>query len=81
MSVVVSENTTTRRHPRSLADAFPDERANAVEVYRRPAHALIGPVVGFIAAVMAAVMLFFAAMDAAHAGRRDNCCYPWSAAK
>ena len=55
MSVVMSENTTTRRHPRSLADAFPDERAYAVEVYRRPAHALIGPVVGFIAAVGAAV--------------------------
>lgn len=25
---------TTRRFPRSLADAFPDERANAIEVHR-----------------------------------------------
>lgn len=27
---------TTRRHPRSLAEAFPFERAFAVEVYRSP---------------------------------------------
>lgn len=26
---------TTRRFPRSLADAFPDERANAIEVHRK----------------------------------------------
>jgi hypothetical protein len=25
---------TTRRYPRTLADAFPDERASAVEVHR-----------------------------------------------
>lgn len=53
----MSENTTTRRHPRSLADAFPDERAYAVEVYRRPAHALIGPVVGFVLAIVAATLV------------------------
>lgn len=57
MSVVMSENTTTRRHPRSLADAFPDERAYAVEVYRRPSHALIGPVVGFVLAIVAATLV------------------------
>lgn len=28
-------NTTTRRHPRSLAEAFPDERAYCVEIHRR----------------------------------------------
>jgi hypothetical protein len=27
---------TTRRHPRSLAEAFPDARACAVEHYRAP---------------------------------------------
>lgn len=29
-------NHTTRRHHRTLADAFPGERAYAVEIYRRP---------------------------------------------
>lgn len=27
---------TTRRHPRSLAEAFPDERASAITHYQRP---------------------------------------------
>lgn len=27
---------TTRRYPRSLSDAFPQERAYSVEVYRKP---------------------------------------------
>jgi hypothetical protein len=30
-------NTTTRRHPRTLAEAFPDERACAVDAYVQPA--------------------------------------------
>lgn len=29
-------NTTTRRHPRSLAEAFPDERAGWLEHHRSP---------------------------------------------
>ena len=31
-------NTTTRRHPRSLAEAFPDERAGWIEHHRSPQH-------------------------------------------
>ncbi|MFN6993704.1 MAG: hypothetical protein ACK4PH_05830 [Aquincola tertiaricarbonis] len=27
---------TTRRHPRTLAEAFPDERANAITHFHRP---------------------------------------------
>ena len=48
-------NTTTRRHPRSLSEAFPDERACAVEVTRRhwlrevPSYALF---LGFLALVL-----------------------------
>ena len=44
-------NTTTRRHPRSLSDAFPDVRAYAVEHYRapqwhRPAGVLLAVAIG-----------------------------------
>ncbi len=36
-------NTTTRRHPRSLADAFPSDRAYAVQHYvsNKPSHRLM----------------------------------------
>lgn len=27
-------NPTTRRHPRTLAEAFPDERAHCIEVHK-----------------------------------------------
>lgn len=65
MSVTFDDGTpTTRRYSRTLADAFPDERANAVEVYRRPSHALIGQVVGFIAAIGAATLIAIRVIDA-----------------
>jgi len=35
----------------------------------------------FLAGAFAAALLIVSMMDSAHAGRRDNCCYPWSAAK
>lgn len=44
-------NTTTRKFPRSLADAFPDERAIAIE-HHRAARSLIRPVLLFGAALL-----------------------------
>lgn len=58
-------NNTTRRHPRSMADAFPDVRANAIEVHRagRRGDALI---VVVAAVVTAAWFLPPLVMKAAH---------------
>lgn len=33
-----NETPTTKRFPRSLSEAFPAERANAIEYYKRPSH-------------------------------------------
>lgn len=52
-------NTTTRRHPRSLAEAFPDERAHCIEHHRRASSDLVPLVLGFIGAAIAAVLIFF----------------------
>lgn len=49
-------NTTTRRHPRTLADAFPADRACAIE-HHRAARAIVPPVLGFLAAIVAAVLI------------------------
>lgn len=51
-------NTTTRRYSRSLAEAFPDERAHCIEHYRSPASDLVPLVVGFVLAVSVAVLAF-----------------------
>lgn len=88
MSVVMNEdratvdNTTTRRFSRTLAEAFPDERAHAIEPWRKTSvsdalRQLLRQVAGFALALLAAALLFAAMADTAHAGRRDGgCCYP-----
>lgn len=38
--------TTTRRFPRSLADAFPDERASCIDVPQRPLSRMGRAVIG-----------------------------------
>jgi hypothetical protein len=60
MGVVSSEeriSTTTRRHPRTLAEAFPDERAHATEGWQRGGLDLVGPLLGFLAAMLAGGLL------------------------
>lgn len=39
-------STTTRRFPRSLADAFPDERASCIDVPQRPLSRMGGIAIG-----------------------------------
>lgn len=51
-------NTTTRRYSRSLAEAFPDERAGCIERHRRPVNALVPLVLGFAGALAFGVLLF-----------------------
>ena len=45
-------NITTRRHPRSLAEAFPDERACAIEHTRRSFLREAVTYAGFVAFVL-----------------------------
>ncbi len=65
-------NTTTRRYARSLAEAFPDERAGCIEHYTNPLSSLTQGVLGFVAALAAAVAAFLLLSTSAHAGRRDG---------
>lgn len=51
-------NTTTRRHPRSLAEAFPDERARCIEGPDRGVNEIVPMIIGFILALFASVLLF-----------------------
>lgn len=51
-------NTTTRRYSRTLAEAFPDERAPWLEHHRRPGSELVPIVVGFIGALIVGVLAF-----------------------
>ena len=51
---------TSRRHPRSLAQAWPREHANPIEIYRRPnriAGALLAVAIGIFAALLLAHQL------------------------
>ena len=46
---------TTRRHPRSLASAFPREHANPIEIHRRPTRiyaVLMAVVLGVVLALL-----------------------------
>jgi hypothetical protein len=52
---------TTRRHPRSLAEAFPDERACAIEHHR--ALPVLDWVLGVLLAVAVAIGLGIALVD------------------
>lgn len=50
-------NTTTRRHPRTLAQAFPQDHADPIEHCRRPlgervADALFATLLGVVAAAL-----------------------------
>ncbi len=50
--------TTTRRYPRSLAEAFPDERASCIDVPQRPL-SRIGVCVVWITVALAVFALAF----------------------
>jgi hypothetical protein len=50
---------TTRRYPRSLAEAFPDVRAACVEIYRPASHSLRGVFLAAAIGVVIAAVLFF----------------------
>ena len=51
-------NITTRKHPRSLAEAFPDERACAIEHTRRSFLREAVTYAGFVAFVLMALFGF-----------------------
>lgn len=51
-------NTTTRRFSRTLADAFPDVRAHWLEHHPRAAGELVPMVLGFLGAMIVAVLAF-----------------------
>jgi hypothetical protein len=57
----MSENNTTRRYPRTLAEAFPDERAEWLDVQRQVRTDLVPLVVGFVCAVIMAVLIYLEA--------------------
>lgn len=86
MAVLMNEDRatvdcpTTRRYSRTLAEAFADERASAVEPWIKEsasdsARRLIPAIFGYAIALLC-VAILMTYMLPAHAGRRD-CCGPF----
>lgn len=48
----MDEDITVRRHPRSMAEAFPQDHGHAVEIYRKPIPNWFFTVVGLTIAVL-----------------------------
>lgn len=56
-------NTTTRRYPRSLREAFPADRFPTVEHYRRPSIATLETVAGVVVTLALVAMFLYALLE------------------